>query len=423
MRNQYKILAEKYELVLEANTEQPAQQGREINGVFVPAELENWINDVLQIPISIRKKQVVVPKKRIRKIINGEWQDFTNSYTDVQNKNNGGWTVEGNKRAENYTTKELSFIVNKYYKTYGHIKEAENLNEFRKSIMQGLSSIRIKEETLNKYNKGDVSRYILYNMIPGALSRSRRFNKHQKGLPFFYNTYKPTEEQIQQIAAYIKSIWPVNNICPATKITLVPALLAEKGMIGVPPTSPSLDKIIPALGYVEGNVAVISMLANRIKNNGTYKELEMLYNCAKKGKEVIKEVKNINNGYTGTVDNPNLDIGARKLQTVLYNARRRAINENVPLPNFEEDYLINLLPLDMKCPVLGIPMKWNYGSKKDDSPALDKIVPALGYVQGNVIFISERANRMKNNGTPEQIIGVYEWMKAHHAEPDPQANV
>jgi len=36
--------------------------------------------------------------------------------------------------------------------------------------------------------------------------------------------------------------------------------------------SPSFDRINPDLGYVKGNVAIISMRANRIKNNGTSAE-------------------------------------------------------------------------------------------------------------------------------------------------------
>ena len=31
--------------------------------------------------------------------------------------------------------------------------------------------------------------------------------------------------------------------------------------------SPSIDKIIPEKGYVKGNVAIISQLVNRVKNN------------------------------------------------------------------------------------------------------------------------------------------------------------
>jgi hypothetical protein len=38
--------------------------------------------------------------------------------------------------------------------------------------------------------------------------------------------------------------------------------------------SPSLDRIDPALGYVKGNVHVISQKANRIKNDATLAELQ-----------------------------------------------------------------------------------------------------------------------------------------------------
>jgi hypothetical protein len=41
-------------------------------------------------------------------------------------------------------------------------------------------------------------------------------------------------------------------------------------------TSPSLDKINPELGYVPGNVAIISYRANRIKNNGTAEEHRLI---------------------------------------------------------------------------------------------------------------------------------------------------
>ena len=40
--------------------------------------------------------------------------------------------------------------------------------------------------------------------------------------------------------------------------------------------SPSLDRIIPSLGYIKGNTAVISYRANRIKNDGTAEEHEKI---------------------------------------------------------------------------------------------------------------------------------------------------
>lgn len=43
-----------------------------------------------------------------------------------------------------------------------------------------------------------------------------------------------------------------------------------------PDNIPTLDKIISALGYVPGNVAVISMRANRLKSDATAQELQTI---------------------------------------------------------------------------------------------------------------------------------------------------
>ena len=55
------------------------------------------------------------------------------------------------------------------------------------------------------------------------------------------------------------------------------------------------------------------------------------------------------------------------------------------------------------CPVLGIPLRIADGVSDDYSPELDRIVPAVGYVSGNVLVISRRANRIKNNATLEEL--------------------
>src|SRR5690606_2185566 len=58
---------------------------------------------------------------------------------------------------------------------------------------------------------------------------------------------------------------PVPLVCPVLGIPL------EAG--GHADTSPSLDRIDPTLGYVQGNVAVISWRANRLKSDATVDEL------------------------------------------------------------------------------------------------------------------------------------------------------
>jgi hypothetical protein len=58
------------------------------------------------------------------------------------------------------------------------------------------------------------------------------------------------------------------------------------------------------------------------------------------------------------------------------------------------------------CPVLGIELDWGGGGTRDNAPSLDRLVPALGYVKENVRVISYRANRIKNDSSPEEIVRV-----------------
>jgi hypothetical protein len=58
--------------------------------------------------------------------------------------------------------------------------------------------------------------------------------------------------------------------CPLLGIALQP------GRIHGQPHSPTVDRIDPSLGYVPGNVWVISYRANRIKNDASLEELRMI---------------------------------------------------------------------------------------------------------------------------------------------------
>ncbi len=83
--------------------------------------------------------------------------------------------------------------------------------------------------------------------------------------------------------------------------------------------------------------------------------------------------------------------------------KRREIAFNIT----EEEFY----PLPTHCPVLGIEL--NYMSTKlgDSSPSLDRLVPSLGYVSGNVKLISMKANRLKAHGTVEELRLVLKYME------------
>lgn len=83
-------------------------------------------------------------------------------------------------------------------------------------------------------------------------------------------------------------------------------------------------------------------------------------------------------------------------------AKRRAKLQGVPFDIVEED-----ITIPEYCPILGIKLE-NCGNQ-GSAPSLDKLIPSLGYVKGNVSVISYRANMLKNNMTLEEITRMAEW--------------
>lgn len=71
---------------------------------------------------------------------------------------------------------------------------------------------------------------------------------------------------------------PFPTHCPILGIELT-YLSTSRGALE---STASFDKIIPSLGYVKGNVAIISMRANRLKNDASLEELEALVVWLKK---------------------------------------------------------------------------------------------------------------------------------------------
>jgi hypothetical protein len=70
----------------------------------------------------------------------------------------------------------------------------------------------------------------------------------------------------------------IPEVCPVLGIPLISNTDGSR----VPShNSPSLDKMIPGKGYVKGNVAVISYLANTIKNCATADQILRVGNWVK----------------------------------------------------------------------------------------------------------------------------------------------
>lgn len=66
------------------------------------------------------------------------------------------------------------------------------------------------------------------------------------------------------------------------------------------------------------------------------------------------------------------------------------------------------------CPVLGIRLQ--IGDRRfGASPSVDRILPALGYVKGNVVVCSQRANRIKNDASLEELRAVVAFLESRRA--------
>jgi len=63
------------------------------------------------------------------------------------------------------------------------------------------------------------------------------------------------------------------------------------------------------------------------------------------------------------------------------------------------------------CPILGIELNWFADYRQEASPSFDRIDPAKGYIPGNVVICSWRANRIKNDGTAEEHEKIAEFMR------------
>jgi hypothetical protein len=98
------------------------------------------------------------------------------------------------------------------------------------------------------------------------------------------------------------------------------------------------------------------------------------------------------------------------MATLLSRARRRAKEDNLAF-DIDLDYVMSL-PSDT-CQIFGLELTWCAGSKirTEDSPSLDKINPALGYVKGNVAWVSWRANRIKNDGDALEHEQIAQWIR------------
>lgn len=93
-------------------------------------------------------------------------------------------------------------------------------------------------------------------------------------------------------------------------------------------------------------------------------------------------------------------------------AKHRAKVAGLPFNITREDVVI-----PEYCPALGIKLEGGTRQDHDASPSLDRIIPDLGYVKGNVVVISHKANRIKTDATAEELRKLADWLEKREASP------
>ena len=94
-------------------------------------------------------------------------------------------------------------------------------------------------------------------------------------------------------------------------------------------------------------------------------------------------------------------------------AKARAKNQGVPF-----DIEISDIVIPETCPILLVPLSVGNKIVSINSPSLDKIIPELGYVKGNIQVISYKANLMKSNANPDQLVLFAKWILEFFQEKD-----
>jgi hypothetical protein len=104
-----------------------------------------------------------------------------------------------------------------------------------------------------------------------------------------------------------------------------------------------------------------------------------------------------------------------KLKILLYSIRARVKKGKIAF-DLDIDYLASISTEN--CPIDGLPLDWEMnsvtkGKATDRSPSLDRIIPSLGYVKGNVKFIANKWNTWKSNMLVRDLELIIAYMEKH----------
>ena len=342
-----------------------------------------------------------------RNYINNQAQKRRNKINNKNKNNKNPDTKICNKCAEECYIKE--FISNK--------KVLNNCSSCRKEMAE--NKLKNRKENPERYKEYNENYYTEERKIIIAERDKKKYLNNRAYM--LYNSAKQHAKKLKLdfnlTEEYVESIYPKDNSCPILKETFIIGNKVKNN------NSPSLDRINCNIGYVIGNIQVISYKANQIKSNCTLSELELMIKNFKE--QFIQVQHDIDDITRKTIIEDRLNLINHSMiaytkyriiniESCLLTAAKKRSKDNSLQINIDENYIKSIWQLNNKCPIRNVKYSFGVKTHSDNSPSLDRINNNLGYVKGNVMIISTKANMVKLNYTLEELDYVIKSFREYY---------
>ena len=106
------------------------------------------------------------------------------------------------------------------------------------------------------------------------------------------------------------------------------------------------------------------------------------------------------------------ELGIKYIKYIWWRAKKRSEKSGIDF-----NIQISDIQIPSVCPVFGFEFEVGDGKgPSDKSPSLDRIDNTKGYVKGNILVISFKANKMKNDGTIDDMEKLLCFMKTQRTK-------
>ena len=268
---------------------------------------------------------------------------------------------------------------------------AENNKQYRKINKEHILDISKKYRALNKDILNEAKKQDYYINKETVLEKLK--DKHRSNPALKMIVTARSRSKLKNIPFDLKvTDIIIPDICPILKIPITTGV--EKLHKG----SPSLDRIIPEMGYTPTNIQTISHKANCMKQDLNPTQLCLFA-------EWIKNTYSYKGIYLEDQEWGLFGVEGSMLSRAKARAKEKRLLFNLELCDIK---------IPLLCPVFKTKLTVGVGCVTPTSPSLDRIIPEKGYVKGNIQVMSHKANACKQDATPDELLLFSEWVFHTH---------